>query len=410
MNPIRRNYTLGVLHECLWGAAQGLINPFTILPLAAHDLGRSVADAGLLEASLFAGMNLFQLGAAFVFPPAWTEPKKTAWMHAPALAFTLATALGLALPMGDAAHWTLLLCCMTAHWICIGLVVPHWATLSSRNIPHEKLGRYFGWCFSASGLAMVFTGALAARLAARGGIVWGYASCFGLAFVIQAISAWLLALTRPLRGQPDRRPPLAAFLKARWAQFRAEKIWLYFGILVVLLQFATASTQLFTSFLKDHGYRTADFEVFNPSLAAGAMLGSVCLGWIMDHHGPRWALLAGLLPLLAALAALSFGQGWGAGALAFLGAGIFNVVFGAVMLPWMLRLADPGQHPAYMGLYNTLTAPWNFLAPWLLGMLASRAGYGPAFGISAAAVLAALIALALLPLSAPRAVAEERAA
>ncbi|HTB22403.1 MAG TPA: MFS transporter [bacterium] len=404
MHPATRNTTLGIIHECLWGAALGFINPLTILPLAAHDLGRSVTDAGLLEASLFAGLNVVQLGAAFVFPPAWTDPKKTAWMHAPALCVTLATAVTLALPLGNALHWTLLLWLVTAHWICLGLVVPHWATLSSRNIPDERLGRYFGWCFSASGLAMVFTGALAARLAAQGGVAWGYAGCFGAAFVIQTVSVWLLALTRPLKPPPDPTPPLKAFLKARWRQFGREKIFLGFGVIIVLLQFASGSTQLFTSFVKDQGCRTADFELFNPALAVGATLGSVCLGWIMDRHGPRPALALGLLPLLAGLAALGFGHGaWGSDALGFLCAGVFSMVFGSVMLPWMLRLAEPGQHITYMGLYSTLTAPWNFLAPFLLGRLAARYGYGSAFGVSAAAVLAMLLALAFLPRAEPRA-------
>jgi len=396
MDPVKRNLTLGVVHECLWGAAQGFINPFTMLPLAAHDLGRSVADAGLLEASLFAGMNVVQLGAAFLFPPAWTEPRATAWMHAPALALTLATAVSLALPLGDELHWTLLLAFVTAHWVCLGLVVPHWATLSSRNIPEAMLGRYFGWCFSASGLATVATGVLAARLAAQGGTRWGYAACFGAAFVIQVVSAWLLGLTRPLRQQPDPIPRLGGFLKDRWRQLFQGRLFLVFGVIVVLLQFATASTQLFTSFLKDHGARTSDFELFNPALAAGAMLGSVTLGWLMDHRGPRAALAAGLLPLLAGLGALSLGQGLGAGCAAFLCAGIFNMIFGSVLLPWILKLSPTGQQPAWMGLYNTLTAPWNFLAPWLLGRLAYSAGYAPAFGISAAAVLLAFGALAAL--------------
>jgi MFS family permease len=401
MEPIRRNVALGVVHECLWGAAQGFINPFTMLPLAAHDLGRSVADAGLLEASLFAGMNVVQLASAFVFPASWTDAKPTAWMHAPALFFTLLTALGLALPLDDATHWTLLLACVTAHWICVGMVVPHWATLSSRNIPEAMLGRYFGWCFSASGLATIFTGVLAARMAASGGTRWGYAACFGAAFILQVVSAWLLALTRPLRPRPDPVPPFGTFMKDRWKQLRSHRLFLYFGAIVVLLQFATGSTQLFTSFLKDRGAHTADFEVFNPALALGAMLGSVCLGWLMDRRGPRLALALGLLPLLAGLAALSWGSGMAAGSLAFLGAGVFNMVFGSVMLPWMLRLSDPGQQPAFMGLYSTLTAPWNFLAPWLLGRLAAHSGYGPAFGISAAAVLTCFAIL--VPLKAARA-------
>ena len=45
---VRRNFSLGIIHESTWGAAMGLVNPFTILPLAAHALGRSVADAGLM--------------------------------------------------------------------------------------------------------------------------------------------------------------------------------------------------------------------------------------------------------------------------------------------------------------------------------------------------------------------------
>jgi hypothetical protein len=99
--------------------------------------------------------------------------------------------------------------------------------------------------------------------------------------------------------------------------------------------------------------------------------------------------------LLLGLAALTFGNGVPGGGLAFFCAGVFNMVFGSVLIPWMLRLADPKQQPAFLGLVNTLTAPWNFLAPWLLGRLAAGHGYGPAFAVSAAAALAALLALAL---------------
>jgi MFS family permease len=397
MDPIERNLILGVTHEALWGAALGLVNPFTILPLAAHDLGRGVADAGLLEASLFAGCNAVQLWSAFAFQPRWTDPKRTAWMHAPALAITLLLALLMLSPLPDGLRWGLLLAGVTLHWMGLGVVVPHWATLSSRNVPPELLGRYFGWCFSAAGLCTIFSGILGARLAQAGGAHWGYAACFGLAFVVQALSVWLLGQTRPLAPAPQPPGPLAVFLKERWQAARRSRLWLGFGVIVVCLQFASASTQLFTSFAKDHGHANGDFELFNPALALGATLGAVGLGWLLDRRGPALALGLAFVPLLAGLWLLPAGLGLGADAAAFLCAGLFNAVFGSVMIPWLLRLAHPRQHPAFMGLYGTFTAPWNLAAPWLLGRLAREHGYGAAFSVSALAALAGALALALLP-------------
>lgn len=394
MEPVRRNFTLGILHESLWGTAQGFIAPLTILPLAAHDLGRSVADTGLLEASLFAGMNAVQLGAAYFFPPSWTSPSRTAWMHAPALLCTLAASIVLALNLESGTRWALLMALITAHWVCLGLVVPHWAALSARNIPTALLGRYFGWCFSLSGLGAIFSAVVAARWASIGGLRWGYAACFGAAFAVQTASVLILSRTRPLQAEPEPAPAFPGFLKESWNRFRSEAGFPAMAVLVILLQIASASTQLMTAFLKDQGARTSDFIWFNPALAAGATLGSVSLGWLLDRKGPRVALVMGILPLIATLGFLTVGSGRGAGTAAFFGAGLFTMVFGSVLLPWVLRLAGPGRQILFMGLYSTATAPWNFLAPWALGETAGRWGFTPAFSVSAFAAVAALALVA----------------
>lgn len=396
---VRRNFTLGILHEGLWGAAMGLVNPFTILPLAAHALGRSVADAGLMEAALFAGVNAPQLLAAFVFGPRFSEPRACAWLHTLSLSGTALAMTCLLWPgLSADLRWHLFLSAFILHWVGMGVVVPSWAALSSRNIPQELLGRYFGYCFAASGAVGVLTGTLGAWLAAQGGLAWGYAACCGLAFLMQVISVSLLGATRPISPAPQEPGALSSFLRARWQQLRNDRRFQAFFVLAFLMQFAGGATQLFTSNLKDQDVADAAFQWLNPAMALGGMAGSFFLGRLFDRgHAVRaWLIAFGMV--LGSLACLRFGHN----ALlplggAYFGGGLFNAAYGAVNLPWMLRLAGTDQTPAMMGLFSTLIAPWCFIGPYTLGLLARNHGADAAFGLSALTAIAACLLLVLSP-------------
>jgi MFS family permease len=395
---VRRNFTLGIIHESTWGAAMGLVNPFTILPLAAHALGRSVADAGLMEAALFAGVNAPQLLAAFVFGPRFSEPKACAWLHSLCL-FGMACAFAsLVWPGLDPdLRWKLFLASFILHWFGMGLVVPSWASLSSRNIPTDKLGRYFGWCFAGSGAAAVLTGALGASLVDHGGLAWGYPACCALALAFQIVSVTLLGLTRPVSPVHDHPGKLKPFLKARGRQLLFDRPFQLFLLLVFLMQFAGGATQLFTASLKDQGVPDTAFQWLNPALAVGGMTGSYWLGHLFDRLGGARPWFISLGVLLAALGLLVWGGGLSALALAYVGAGLFNAVYGSVNLPWVLALAGPGQTPAFMGLFSTLIAPWCFIAPYCLGKLARSQGVHAAFAVSALAALACMALIVASP-------------
>lgn len=396
---VRRNFHLGIVHEASWGAAMGLVNPFTILPLAAHALGRSVADAGLMEAALFAGVNAPQLLAAFVFGPRFSEARHCAWLHTPCLIGTALAMASLLWPGLDPdLRWHLFLGAFILHWVGMGIVVPSWAALSSRNIPPELLGRYFGTCFAASGAAAVFTGSLGAVLAARGGLAWGYAACCALALVLQVISVSLLGMTRPLLAAPQEPGRLLPFLRSRWQQLFHDRSFQAFFVLAFLMQFAGGAIQLFTSDLKDQGLSDAAFQFLNPAMALGGMAGSFWLGRLFDHGRAirAWSII--FVVLLLALASLQ----WGHNALlplclAYFGGGLFNAAYGAVNLPWVLHLAGPEQTPAVMGLFSTLISPWCFLGPYSLGLLARSHGSSATYALSAAAAVAAGLLLWLSP-------------
>jgi MFS family permease len=396
---VRRNFILGVTHESVWGAAFGLVNPFTILPLAAHALGRSVADAGLMEAALFAGINAPQLLAAFVIGPRFSEPKACAWLHSVCITGIAIAFLGLAWPgLSPELRWDIFLGAFILHWVGMGIAVPSWAALSSRNIPEALLGRYFGFSFAGGGAAAAVTGVLGAWLVAKGGLDWGYATCCALAFFFQVLSVVLLAETRPIGPAHPEPGRLLPYLKSCWQKLRSDRGFQAMILLVFCMQFAGSATQLFTASLKDQGVPDASFQWLNPSLSMGGMLGSFWLGHLFDHQGAARPWLISLGVLLASLAGLV----WGGGHLAalagvYLGAGLFNAVYGSVNLPWMLRRFGTAQTPIFMGLINTLSAPWWFLAPYSLGRLARSQGVNAAFAVSGLATLACIGLLLISP-------------
>lgn len=396
---VRRNFSLGILHEGLWGAAMGLVNPFTILPLAAHALGRSVADAGLMEAALFAGINAPQLAAAFVFGPRFSDARACAWLHTPCLLGSAFACLSLLWPgLDPGLRWWLFLASFILHYVGMGIVVPSWAALSSRNIPDALLGRYFGTCFAASGALGILTGSLGAWLVEQGGLAWGYPACCAFAFGLQVLSVLLLGMTRPIGPAPDAPGRLRSFLGAQWQRLRGQPAFLAFFAVYFLMQFAGGSAQLFTALLKDQGLPDGLFIWLNPAMAIGGMAGAYALGHLFDARGGRlpWALA--FTAALGSLVSLSFahGQLWALGA-AFAGAGLFNAAYSSINMPWLLNHAGSAQTPAVMGLVSTLISPWCFLAPYLLGQLARNHGKGAAFGLSAAAGACALLLLSLQP-------------
>ena len=398
LDQTTKNFRLGVVHECLWGLAYGMVNPLTMLSMAASDLGASASGIGAFEALCFTGINAVQLASAFLFSPRWTEPRLTALMHWPAI---LATALGAALflpglKLDPDLRLLLFATTFVVHWVAIGFVVPFWGAMAERNIPSALHGRYFGMSFAISNLLGAGSGALAARWVAAGGLQWGYSLCFGLAMLLQTLSVVVLAYTRPLKPAPEAPGPLRPFLKEQAKQLREHPALQSYLVLLFLLQLGSASVALFTAHYKALGVPNADFDVFNASLALGSMVGCLGLGYLVDWKGGRVALAAALLPMLAALfiLLLKLPPAWGTGA--YFGGGTFSGVWGAVCFPLVLRYAPQGKTIAFLGLASTLGSLTN-LMPLALGALADYAGYQATFALSVAGCLACLAFVALRP-------------
>ena len=397
MDPVKRNFTFGTLHEGIWGLSFGLVNPITVAQQVLADLGGNAEMAGLLAALMFAGMNAPQVLSAFFIPPHWTSPQRTALMHLPAISITGLTAAVLYQPLGFPEAWRLpaYLASMLAFFFLIGCIVPHWIACHGRNIPDKMLGRFFGTAFGLSGLTGIAGGVLAQQWILAGGLEWGYAACFAAALPLQLFSVGSLALTKSIGDAPSPAGRFADYVKEQWGNVRHNRTFQVFGLIAILMQLTTASGMLFTSYLNTQGNAQAVVGWTTAFIQIGSVVGAVLLGWLEDWKGPRAALALAFVVFLASLGWINAGLGLKMSTVAFAGSGFFNTAFPVVTTYLVLTLAPKGRQLVFTGLFNTLMAPWA-LAPIALGWIAETWSYQAAFVVSAAASLLALLLLSVL--------------
>lgn len=397
---LKHNFTWAITHEALWGFAFGLVSPWVLLPLALKALGGSARLGGLAAALVFTGQGLLQAWSAIRLRPRWSDPRRAAWLHAPAVASTCLAGLWLLLSGGLSPAWRLagLLAFATGHYFLLGMLIPQWLACVSRCVPASHRGRYFGAIYFTGAVGGVLGGLLGPRLAELGGLRWGFGLAFCLAGLAQAISASLVALYRPLAPRPKPHqgrvlPALAGLLR----QARREPALGRSLLLLVVLTLAAAGYSLFTLALKERGVGEGWFSGYAALFNLGGMAGSLALGWLTDHKGARAAGRAAFGVLLATMALMLHPLPAVVGLAVFLGAGFFQSAFNVLSNLMLLALGRREAPARAAGLVNTLLAPVTALAPFLAGQLAGAWGYAAAFAAAMALCLAGLGLISLSP-------------
>ena len=172
----------------------------------------------------------------------------------------------------------------------------------------------------------------------------------------------------------------------------------WFLVVRVLFQLATMAFAFYTVYAVGHHH----VSIVAVGLMTGVYLGaqivaSPVMGWVGDHWGHRVVLQAGALAAVAStvLAVWSPSAEWFY--LVFILAGISNVAAWTITMTMTIDFAkDPAERPAYVGLANTLVAPFAILAPLLGGWLADMTSYPAAFIASALGGLLAWLVLRAL--------------
>jgi predicted MFS family arabinose efflux permease len=296
---------------------------------------------------------------------------------------------------------------IAAFTLGVGLTIPHWMVGTSRCIPENIRGRYFGLCFFLAGLLGSFTSRTSALWAARGGLEWGYGASFLAAGFLQAASVATLVFWQPLEKAPaPRTQALLPFLRKLLPQGEINA-WVLFLFLNLGFIFMNAAGSQYTVDLRESRQMAKEvFALLAPAVSLGGMVGAFLIGYLTDHRGPRTALAGAVTAAAVSLGFIAFSPANAWQAFSFFGSGYAGSAFIGNML--VILVLSGKFHPSTkVGILNTFLAPFSFGAPFLAGLLAERFGYGAAYAFSGAAVLGA--AALLLPNSLWRAFAARKA-
>lgn len=392
------NFSVNVLDNMFYALAISLVSQETIMPLLVSRLTDSTIAVGLIPAIFSLSFLLPQL---FVANHAERLPRKLPFVLLGSgllqrLPYPL---IGVALLLFavEAPALALLLFFIGIAVAAFGggIVTPAWFTMIGKVVPTRRRGIFFGLA-DGGGLLM---GVIGAFFVGRVLDIIDYPGSFALLFLvcglIHALSLFALSLTRePPNDEVKEALPLRHYFRRLPATLRGHANYRRFLIGYALLRLSMMAVSFFIVFGNaSYTLSGADIGLLNAIFIGSQALMRLLFGWLGDRWGhKRNLVISALCMALAGAFALSSSAVSGlipaficlACAISSDGVSHFNIV---------LEFADPADQPTYIGLTNTLMAPFTFIGPIAAGWLAAAFNIhllfviSMAFGLLGAALL-----------------------
>ena len=392
----QRNVLLLGADLALFMATLGLLGPVTLVPLFVSKVTDDPLAIGALSAAFHLGW-LPQL-----FTAGWVErsPRKLPM----ALVFTgfeRLPALGLALCALAATSITpglliaLVLLCRFGQTAAGGLATTPWLDLVARVVPAERRGRFMGNTTMVGHLLGAGAAALAAPLLEWLGYPYGFAACFGLAFLILMLG-WvpLFLIAEPLGGELRPARPFREELAELPAVLGRDRAFRRFLSGLSLAALGTMSTGFLVVYAVGRLGATDELAAWYTAVVLLAQVAAnPGLGWLADRHGfsavGQAAALAGVG--LSAIALAAPDPLWLVAAFGMLGVGQAGTMLARLTGP--MEFAPPDRRPTYVALSSALVSLVAAAAPLIGGQIIVQLGYGWLFVASAGFSLAGAIVL-----------------
>ena len=371
------NFSVNVLDNMFYALAISLVSQETIMPLLVSKLTDSTVAIGLIPAisslsfllpQLFVASHAERLKRKLPFVLLWNGLLQRLPYPLIGLALLLfaVEAPGLAL--------ALFFIGIAIAEFGGGIVTPAWFSMIGKVIPLRRRGIFFGLA-DGGGLLMGVAGAyFVGRILDAHDFPGNFTLLFLIASVFMAISWCSLALTRePESDAVKPAQPLRHYFRHLPTVLRRHGNYRRFLISFALLKLSMMAVSFFIIFGdRSFGLTGADIGLISAVFIGSQAALRLLFGWLGDRWGHKrnLAISAGSMVLAAAIA-LSASNALGllpaficlACAVSSDGVSRFNIV---------LEFAAPADQPTYIGLTNTLIAPFTFVGPIFAGWMAAE--------------------------------------
>jgi len=399
---LRRNYTAHLAHGLLGQTGFRLVNAPTFIPAYVFEVSGSNLVVGLARGLQALGMSLTPIFAASVI-----EHRRRVLptgflvgtlMRVQVLGIALA---GFFLPR----EWNAVAVCLLlgAFGFFLGMQGVIFNLLVSKVIPVERRGLLVGLRNALSGMTAAAVGIVGGQLVDSDALGNGYATTFGLAFLLTMAGLCALLLVRePASPAVRRKAGMGERLRDLPALLRADRAFTFYflaralgalGRMAAPFYYVYAASRLELSGA-ELGYATAAFVL-------GLSVLQLVWGLVADRTGFRATFLGALalwiLSVLGLMRAADLPQLLVV--FAGLGGGMGGFLMSAQNL--VLEFGSRENLPMRIAVANTATEAVGIAGPIAAGLLADAASYLPVFWI-AIACKAAAFAIVLARVDEPR--------
>lgn len=283
-----------------------------------------------------------------------------------------------------------------------------WIDLVAKTIPNTKRGTLFGVMQFVGGSGALLAGLLIQRvLASSMGFPNNYALLLIIGFVLLCGSFAGTMLVREQAGAVRQGSTFAGYLARLPQAWRGNKLFQRMMFTRMLLAFLYLALPFYAVYARRVlGFPESTIGFFVSAQMAGNIMAGLLWGYVGDRYGNKTvirlaAVAAASTPALALVAGVM-----ARGSLVSLAIIPYLLLFATIgstlsgmwmgFTNYLLELVEDVDRPTYVGMMNTLTAPFTFL-PVLGGVLIQVLSYEVLFAATLAVIILGNMLASTLP-------------
>ena len=384
---LRFNLTVNLMDGGFFGLGWGFGSIGTIIPLFVSHMTTSALLIGLIPSIHAVGWQLPQLFMAnSVSRLRRYKPMvmlMTIQERLPYLGLAL-VALFLA-KLGNTFALVLTFGLLVWQGLGAGFTANAWQSMIAKIIPSDLRGTFFGAQAAIANILMSIAAIAAGYILDRIHAPFNFTLCFLLTVVGLVLSYISMGLIREPVDQeksiPEHQP---SPWKGGLELLRRDRNFSAYLVIRALSQIATMGFAFYIVYgLLHFGMNDLTAGFLTAALTISSTIANAAMGWLGDRFGHRAMLIAGSVAVtLSSLIA------WGAPSIGwlypvFILSGLANVAIWTIGMAITVEFGDENTRPTYIGLSNTLVAPFTIIAPLIGGWIAETAGFQTTFMVSA---------------------------